>query len=501
MLRQILKPVFLAVCAALLLADVTPSKTNQSPIRFPHAPAATKTPKAVPPKVFPYAVHTRTLENGLHVVIIPTPEFKDMATYATAVYAGSRNETERGKTGLAHLFEHEMFLHEYGGAAGGYEAHIRALGVDNNAFTSYDLTFFHPTTFTSNLIGPVERPGGAHPGLIELEAARFQNLTISRKSFQVEAGAVLGEYRRIFSDPSEKMIEALSEKAFPTHPYGHTVIGYADDVENMAQAWDAAWEFYGHYYRPNTVAVIVVGDVEPEDLLPAIKKAYSGWKPQKPPRIPLPAPPAAEVKVHVSWGAEVAPHVMVGYHTPAAKPGSKETAAGQILHELLVSRSAPLYQKLRYQKQTVTSLHLAADPLSTDPHWLLLEGELRLERFRHDGRPYAEDVEHDLVQGMEELKTFSKQPRAAETLAVVRERVRNDFLARLNSTTNIASLFAGYYRFGYDAQAIDKAMAAIQALTPADIDAYASKYFTPSQRVSATLWQDKTGSADAPGGH
>jgi len=492
MLRQIARPIIgIILLSSLLLASVTDTKTDQHPVAARHSRAAAK-PAAIVPKVFPYTVYTHTLANGLHVVIIPTSEFKDMATYATAVFAGSRNETEHGKTGLAHLFEHEMFLHEYNGVAEGYSAQMRALGTDNNAFTDYDMTFFHPTTFTSNLVGPVTKGAGTHPGVIELEASRFQNLTIERKAFEVEAGAVLGEYRRTFSDPAEKMIEVLSEKAFPGHPYGHTVMGYQDDVENMPQAWDAAWDFYHRYYRPNSVAVIVVGDVEPEELLPPIEKAYAGWKPATKPGIPPAADLKAEVKVHVAWGAEVAPRVMVGYHTPAARPGSKETAVGQIVRELLVSPSAPLYQKLRYRKQTVTDLSLAADPMSTDPHWLLLDSELTLDRFHRDGVKYAADVQQDMITGIEELKTFSKQPNAAKTLEVVRDRVHNDLLAQLDSTVDIATIFASYYRFGYDPQAIDKAMAAIQALTPADVDAYAAKYFTRNRRVIATLWQDKT---------
>jgi zinc protease len=491
MLRQILKPAFgIILLSSLLPASVSKANPGDHSVAVAHSRAADKTATHAS-KFFPYKIYTKTLPNGLHVVIIPTPEFKHMATYATAVFAGSRNETEHGKTGLAHLFEHEMFLHEYGGVAEGYSAQMRAMGTDNNAFTDYDMTFFHPTTFTENLIGPVMRPDGPHPGVIELEAARFQNLTIERKAFEVEAGAVLGEYRRTFSDPGETMIAVLSEKAFPGHPYGHTVMGYQDDVEKMPQAWDAAWEFYHNYYRPNSLAVIVVGDVDPQLLLPPIEKAYAAWKPAPKPVIPAASLPKAEVKVHIAWGAEVAPRVMVGYHTPAAKPGSKETAVGQIIRELLVSRSAPLYQKLRYQKQTVTDLSLAAEPMSTDPHWLLLDSELTLERFHRDGARYADDVQRDMISGMEDLKTFSKQPNAEKTLELVRERVHNDLLAQLDSTVDIAQTFAGYYRFGYDSQAIDKAMAAIQALTPADVDAYASRYFTRNRRVIATLWQDR----------
>ncbi|HKW26609.1 MAG TPA: pitrilysin family protein [Terriglobales bacterium] len=455
------------------------------------ATAAFAQPPRPAPKFFPYPVESKTLPNGLSIVVIPTPEFRGMVTYATAVFAGSRNETQAGKTGLAHLFEHIMFLHQYQGQPGGYEQAMRRMGAFNNAFTDYDLTFYHPTTFTSNLVGPVQGLEGPGPGLIQLEASRFENLKLDRKTFQVEAGAVLGEYRRIYSDPGEKMIEEMSPVAFPRHPYGHTVIGYEKDVENMPHAWDAAWEFYGNYYKPNNVALVVVGDVEPKAIFAEVEKHYSDWKPSHPPQIPSEQLPQGPKDVHVNWDADVSPRLVVGYHTPAMRPGDKETAITMVLPELLVSRSAPLFQKLRYQKQTVTSFSIldGAELLqSTDPHLLLLDSELMLDRFRKEGQPYVTQVQNDVIAGVDALQHFSSQPGSAHVLKVVKSKVRNDFLAELDSTYDIAQTFAWYYRFNRDPNAIDALMQAIDSLAPRDIDAYAQKYFTRQGRIVTTLW-------------
>ena len=475
---------FLRFGTALLilfsLAALAAAQTKPAPPKKAAAPAS----------FFPYKIHSRTLPNGLTVLIIPTPEFKDMATYATPVFAGSRNETEKGKSGLAHLFEHIMFRHEYGGKPGGYEAMIDAMGADNNAWTNYDLTFYHPFTFAQNLVGPVQTPQGPVPGIIELEADRFQHLTMPRKVFEVEAGAVLGEYRRIFSFPQEKMVEVMSPEAFPAHPYGHTVIGYREDVENMPKAWDSAWEFFHNYYTPNDVAVIVVGDVDPDKLFPVIEKAYAGWKPVPTPKIPTPPFPRNEKPMHVDWEAEVAPHLMVGYHTPAMKIGAPEGAVALVLTELLTSRSAPLFQKLRYEKQSVTDFSMFSTPDSTDPQWMMVDCELSLERFQKEGDGYVQDVQGDVIAGVEALQHFSKQKDAAKTLEVIKSKVKNDFLAQLNTTENIATTVAWYYRFNRDPNSIDELMRSVMALQPADIDAYAQKYFNPAGRVVGTLWQN-----------
>ena len=443
-------------------------------------------------RFFPYQIQTKTLPNGLPIIVIRTPEFKDMVTFSTAVYAGSRNETEKGKTGLAHLFEHIMFLHHTGGKSGGYQEEIRRMGAHNNAWTNYDMTFYHPTTFTSNLVGPIERPGGPVPGLIQMESERFKNLTLDKKEFQVEAGAVLGEYRRIFSFPSEKMLEEFSPLAFPSHPYGHTVIGYRDDVENMPNAWDAAWEFYHNYYSPNNVAIVVVGDVNPDTIFAQVQKYYSDWKPSKTPPIPPEKQPDGEKFVHVKWQADVSPQLTVAYHTPAMRPGDKATAINMLLPELLTSQAAPLYQKVRYQKQTATELGADGGMTlqATDPHLLVIYAELVKDRFQKDGDAYVNDVKSDIENGVEGLQNFSKQTDAAETLKVVKSKVKNDFLGALDSTGNIAQIFAEYYRFNRDPQVFEKLMQSVDSLTPADIDAYAKEHFTAKDRVVSTLWKD-----------
>jgi zinc protease len=451
-------------------------------------------------KFFPYTIHHRTLPNGLAVMVVPTPEFKDMVTFATPVFAGSRNETEKGKTGLAHLFEHIMFRHEFGGQPGGYDEMIRRMGSFNNAFTSQDITFYHPTTFASNLYGPIARPGGPVPGLIELEAARFKNLKVDKKTFQVEAGAVLGEYRRNFSFPGLKLQEQVLPVAFPGHPYGHTVIGDFEDVKNMPEAWDAAWEFFNNYYRPNNVALVIVGDVDPQKVFAEVEKQYGDWKPGKIPAIPPPNLPKGEKRVHADFEADVSPRLTVGYYSPASKPGTPDTAVVQILPELLTSRSAPLFQKLRYQKQTVTSLGVSSGGDNVDMYMFSLGAELILDRFRKEGDAYVNDVRADLIAGMDDLKNFSKSPGAAKTLDVVKSRIRNDFLASLNSTPNIARILGVYYQHTRDPNVLDTLMASIDALTPADVDAFAQKYFVADGRIVATLWKKPAAAAAAKEG-
>jgi predicted Zn-dependent peptidase len=65
--------------------------------------------------------------------------------------------------------------------------------------------------------------------------------------------------------------------------------------------------------------------------------------------------------------------------------------------------------------------------------------------------------------------------------------LRYDILSGLNSPANIAQTYGEFYRFSRDPQVLEKVAAAIAALQPSDIEAFAKKYFTPKNRVTVTL--------------
>lgn len=438
-------------------------------------------------KVFPYPVEKVTLENGLDVLLVSMPEFRDVLSFNMLVLAGSRNETEKGKTGFAHLFEHIMFRHEYQGGSGGYREAINKLGAFNNAWTWFDVTFYHPLTFTSNLDAVTLSTGEIVPGLLELEASRFTALDFDEKIFATETGAVLGEYRKNATNPGVAMAEKQLQLAYPVHPYGHTTMGYHEDVENMSLHYEHARWFYDTYYRPNNCILVIAGDFTKAELLPKLTAAFGPWEAKQPPAIDIQDPPQTEeLRGHVAWDADVPPRVNVAYKGPRFSTGSKGTAVGQILGELLASRSAPLYRKLRFEKETVSSLHLSATE-GFDRRLVEIEGQLYAEQYGERGEPYLEETIQDIIQGFAELGSFVSQENAAEILETVKSKYAYDLLAALDSPANVAQTLAYYYRFERDPEVIDRLVASVRALTPADIQAYARQYFVDDNRVIVTM--------------
>ncbi len=434
-------------------------------------------------RFFPYDVHKRTLENGLDVLVIPTPEFKDVLSYNTLVLAGARNEVEPGKSGLAHLFEHILFRHRWDGKDDGYRLAIEQMGAFNNAWTNFDVTFYHPLTFTSNL-----------ESLAALEAARFVKLDYTEKIFQTEAGAVLGEYRRGASNPGLRMSEVRSRLMYGSYGYGHTTMGYLEDVEDMPNEYQAAVKFYGDYYRPNNVVLLVTGDVTPEAIFSLAQRLYGDWKPSNLPKLPEAEPVGGPKREHMAWNVDVPPRVQLAYRMPPHASGSVETAVGQLLPELLTSETAPLYQKLRFEKQLAAGLFSGSGGYeSFGPGSLVLTAILFKEKYIEMGQGLLQEVTADMEGALEDLKSFASRPDAEETLAELKSKYRYDMLSQFDSPGDIAENFSWYYRFERDPDVFNRLVESVNKVTPQDIESFARKYFMPNNQVLVTLAHESTG--------
>src|ERR1700710_2776688 len=111
------------------------------------------------------------LENGLKLLLLRDAS-APVVSYHTWFGVGSRHET-KGKTGLAHLFEHLMFNETENLPKGEFDRTLEAAGGEVNAATWVDWTFYYENVPSSEL-GLVAR----------LEAERMQRLVLREPQVQ-----------------------------------------------------------------------------------------------------------------------------------------------------------------------------------------------------------------------------------------------------------------------------------------------------------------------------
>src|SRR5690348_8807830 len=204
--------------------------------------------------------HEHTLSNGMKVLLVEVPK-APVATVQVWYKVGSRNEV-MGRAGLSHMLEHMMFKGTAKYPKGSFSRLIRKNGGMDNAFTSQDFTAY----FENLAADRVELA-------LEMEADRMQGLIFDVNELKTEREVVKEERRlRTEDDPQGALVEALFAQAYLSHPYHWPVIGWFGDLDAMTL--DDLQRHYDTFYSPNNAALVVVGDIKVDQLLPTIKQMF-----------------------------------------------------------------------------------------------------------------------------------------------------------------------------------------------------------------------------------
>src|SRR3954463_12901346 len=229
---------------------------------------------------FDSAVRTARLPNGLTYFIRKNTQPAQRVSLRLAVKAGSLFEAD-DQLGLAHLIEHMAFngsAHFKPGELVSYFESVGArLGPHVNAYTSFDETVYM-------LDLPSDKPEVVEKGLTAL-ADFAGELTISQEEVDKERGVVIEEWRGGLGAGS-----CIRDKQFPIlfhdSRYAERLpIGKPEIIRNAPVA--RLRSFYDTWYRPERIAVIVVGDVDQPKIEQSVKDLFSPLR-DRAPAAPVP---------------------------------------------------------------------------------------------------------------------------------------------------------------------------------------------------------------------
>ena len=199
-----------------------------------------------------YNAKSFELRNGLTVIVIENKRAPVVAQMIWYNFGSGVEET--GKSGLAHFMEHLMFKGTKKFPESYYSDFISKIGGSENAFTSYDYTAYYQVF-----------PKYELEKIMQMEADRMVNLTLTRENVEIEKKVILEErFQRVESDPSAKLDESMRSILFPNHYYGRPIIGWKHEIENLD--FNDVIDFYKKYYIPNNATLVLSGDVDFERI-------------------------------------------------------------------------------------------------------------------------------------------------------------------------------------------------------------------------------------------
>ncbi|MEK6336422.1 MAG: pitrilysin family protein [Acidobacteriota bacterium] len=401
----------------------------------------------------------RTLKNGMRVLSVVD---KSSPTVAINVWyhVGSKDDPDR-RSGFAHLFEHIMFKSTKNMKAEMMDRLTEDVGGNNNAFTQDDVTVYYEVI-----------PSNYLETLLWAEAERLSGLNVDDENFKSERDVVKEEFRQsVLAPPYGKFFYMMTQKSFASHPYQRPTIGSIEDLD--AATLENVQKFHATYYRPDNATLVVVGDFDPKQLDTWVDKYFG---PIAKPNLPLPRVQTKEAdrtgeKRFTEYGANVPlPGVGITYLVPSEK--SEDAPALTMLDVILSQgRSSRLYQSLIYQQQVAQSANANAD-LKEDA------GLFELTAIVAAGKK-PEEAEAALRA---EIKKLQDTPVSAAELEKAKNQIMSSLLRQRETNLGKSQTLGGAAVLRGDPNRVNTDLDRLQAVTAAEVQRVAKKYFTDQNR-------------------
>ncbi len=479
----------------------------------------------------------RTLPNGLKVLMVRRPE-APLIRCILAYRVGSVNERP-GITGISHFHEHMMFkgtrsmgikpgtlakddeynrridalmdqvAAEESKVEGRDEAKLAALekqvselidrekketivseeiwgayqqagGTGINASTGQEMTQYYVTL-----------PKNALELYLALEADRMVNPVF--REFYSERDVITEERRQSENRPGFFFQEQLNATFYSASPYRWQVVGWMSDISRVTKQEMMAYR--QQYYRPDNATLVLAGDLDPDTVMPLVRKYFGPIASKGPsPRVRTEEPTpeyyhrtispnfkAPFIEKRVTGRAAASPQVTLLFHIPPI--WHDDLPALYMLGRVMSARTGKVYMDLVEKRQQAASFMAAASNSEYDGRFQVsaagreVRGELAVP---------LDQVEKELWGYVEDAKVT---PADADLLQRVRNSVEAQYLQSL-AGTGVASALASM-ETAYRWQHLEDQFKARMAVTPDDMMRVAKKYFTRDNCVTGVLERER----------
>lgn len=222
------------------------------------------------------SVRIGTLPNGMKYYIKKNVKPEKKVEMRLAINTGSILEDDN-QQGLAHFMEHMNFNGTKNFPGNKLVDALETVGIKFgqhlNAYTSFDETVYM-------LPVPLDKPGNLDLGMKVMEDWAF-NALLTDEEINKERGVVLEELRLGLGADKRMMDKWLPKMMYNSHYANRLPIGKKDVLETFKP--DVIRKFHKDWYRPDLMALAIVGDINVDEIEKKIKADFGKYKnPSKP---------------------------------------------------------------------------------------------------------------------------------------------------------------------------------------------------------------------------
>jgi zinc protease len=277
-----------------------------------------------------------TLANGLEIIVLEDHSVP-LVTLELAVKNGSYTEPPE-LNGLSHLYEHMFFKANRAVAnAEDYLRTIGQLGIAYNGTTREEVVDYYFTTTTPNLRIAMQ---------FMRDSVRYP--LFEQGEFEREREVVIGEIDRNESNPFFYLTREMTARMFSKYTSRKNPLGNRQTVSTATT--DMMRLIQSRYYVPNNSALVITGDVNPEEIFKMAQDLYGDWpRREKDPFVEFPLvehPPLAK-----SEGAVITQPVQnviidIGWQGPSIGKDNPSTYAADVFSFILTQPNSRFQRAL-----------------------------------------------------------------------------------------------------------------------------------------------------------
>jgi len=413
------------------------------------------------------------LDNGL-TVLIKENHANPIVTLDVWVNTGSMNEPHT-IGGVSHFLEHMLFKGTQKRPVGQVDLEIESVGGETNAGTSKDFTHYYVTVAADYV----------STGLDVLSDV-MMNSALDPGEMERERQVILEEYRRKQDSPFALAYDLINEAAYRMGPYKQSVLGTTETISGLTRS--QLLDYYRRYYTPDNMVLVVVGDVQPEALLPKVRRYFGRYRRTK--------RPFEDLNTQTRWarpGSRIIEkdvrdtYVVLAFPAPSmARP--RDTIIMDVLLSIMgEGRSSRLYRTLREEKKLVSNVSVSY-LTPKKPGLFLVLATLK-----------AEDLDAMRDATLEEIRRIRARRVGRRELAKAKKMRTNEYYFANETTNGQAESLGLYYTLSGSQEYESKYLREVARVTAADVRRVARQYLDPEKMVTVGL-QPKTASTAAEGG-
>ncbi len=401
--------------------------------------------------------------NGLTILTELLPGVRSVAT-GVWVRTASAHEP-RSKMGVSHLLEHMVFKGTERRTSRQLALELEVRGGSLDAYTSRDHTNYQAHVLDEDL-----------PRALDVLTDLVRRPLLREDDLAMERNVVLEEIATVDDTPDDIVFELFSDRLWPDHPYGYSILGTRETVGALSAA-DLQTVHRGGYYPGNCV-IAAAGRVDHERIVALLER--EGWFEATEREQPLPAvgPRAAHrgelhrilrdsAQTHLVFGSDTFPYrdrrrFALSIVTNAFGGGMSSRLFQRIREELGLAYAIYAYQQF-FQAAGVAGVYVGTQPATADQ----AADAIRAEYARLSREGLSEE---DVVSGRQQLK--------------------GQVMLSLESPVSRMNRLATLALHGEEYRPLDAILAEIDAVTAGDIRAITQEFFDPERQTVVRLGPD-----------